>query len=88
MYHLKLLLHPIVRIHTRKCAANIVEICDRSLASSGMAEICMCKQAAVTQQQCHYLNIQEQTATSYKLHSGLMCMQGIRACMIRHMQSL
>ena len=42
-----------------------------------------CKQAAFSQQECHCLNIQEQAATSYRLHRWFMYMQGTRACMIR-----
>ena len=35
----------------------------------GVVEICTCKQSETSQQEIHYLNIQEQTATGYRPHS-------------------
>ena len=73
---LKLLLHPIKRVYTPKCAANNVE--NMRYLGSMVAEICTCKQGIFSQQECHYLNINKQTATSYRSHSGLIWMQGTR----------
>ena len=39
-------------------------------------------------EKCQYLNIKEQTATSYRSHSGLIWMQGTHECIIRHVQTL
>ena len=35
--------------------------------------------AAFSHQECHYLNIQEETVTSYRLPSGFIYMLGTRA---------
>ena len=37
---------------------------------------------------CHYLNIKEQSATSYMTHSELMKMQDTHECIIRYAQTL
>ena len=55
---------------------------------NGVVEICMCKQSVFSQQEGHYLNIKEQSETSYRLHSWLMYMQGTCECVIQHVQSL
>ena len=49
----------------------------------GVAEICMRRKGELSQQESRNLDIQEQTATSYRLHSGLTFMQGTRGCVIR-----
>ena len=48
----------------------------------------MCKQGIFSQQECLYLNINEQTASSYRPHSGLIWMQGTHECIIWHVQTL
>ena len=48
----------------------------------------MCKQGVFSQQECQYLNIKEQTATSYRLYSGLIWMQGTHEGIVRHMQTM
>ena len=78
----KLLLHPTIRVYTRKCATNTVEKYERSLVA-GMVEICTCKQGVFSQQQCHFLNIQEQTSTTCRSHSGFT-----HECVIEHVQTL
>ena len=46
-----------------------------------------CKQGELSLQECHNLNIKEQSATSYRPHSVLIYMQGTRECIIQHVQT-
>ena len=78
---IKLLLHPIVRVYTCKCAMNIVEKYEHGLVA-GIAEICTCKQGEFFQQESHYLFFLKQNVTSYRSHSGFIYMQGTHECMI------
>ena len=69
-----------------KCATDIVKI--RAWPDSGAAQICTGKRGEFFQQECHYLNIQKQTVTSYGWHGGFIYMQGTRACMIQHVKTM
>ena len=51
---------------------------------SGVVEIFTCKQGEFYQQGCHYLNIQEQSETSYRLYSWIKYMQGTCGGILKH----
>ena len=70
-----LLLHPIVRVFTCECAANIVEKYECSLAVGPL--VCTCKQCTFFQQECHFLNIKEHTAFTQRICACQFSLRGL-----------